>query len=72
MHPPNLAPAPYETLTPRESQLLRMPAEGLGNKEIAGQLGIMITRRSFTLPQSWGSCTRKLAPKPSPSVSGAA
>lgn len=42
IHPPNPAPAPvlYETLTPRESQVLRMLAEGLGNKEIAGQLGI--------------------------------
>jgi DNA-binding NarL/FixJ family response regulator len=42
MHPSNAAPAPmlYETLTPRESQVLRMMAEGLGNKEIAGQLGI--------------------------------
>jgi DNA-binding NarL/FixJ family response regulator len=29
-----------ETLTPRETQVLRMMAEGLGNKEIAGQLGI--------------------------------
>jgi DNA-binding NarL/FixJ family response regulator len=34
------APVPYETLTPRESQVLRMLSEGLGNKEIAGQLGI--------------------------------
>jgi DNA-binding CsgD family transcriptional regulator len=29
-----------EPLTPRETQVLRMMAEGLGNKEIAGQLGI--------------------------------
>jgi DNA-binding NarL/FixJ family response regulator len=34
------APVLYETLTPREAQVLRMLAEGLGNKEIAGQLGI--------------------------------
>jgi DNA-binding NarL/FixJ family response regulator len=42
MHPPNPAGAPvlYETLTPREQQVLRMLAEGLGNKEIAGHLGI--------------------------------
>jgi DNA-binding NarL/FixJ family response regulator len=40
MHPPNPAEAPalYERLTPRESQALGMLAEGLGNKEIAGQL----------------------------------
>jgi DNA-binding CsgD family transcriptional regulator len=30
----------YETLTPRETQVIRMMAEGLGNKEIAEQLGI--------------------------------
>ena len=29
-----------EPLSPRESQVLRMLAEGLGNKEIAWQLGI--------------------------------
>jgi DNA-binding NarL/FixJ family response regulator len=42
MHPHNPAEVPvlYETLTPRELQVLRMLAEGLGNKEIAGQLGI--------------------------------
>lgn len=33
------APMP-ESLTPRETQVLRMMAEGLANKEIAGRLGI--------------------------------
>jgi DNA-binding NarL/FixJ family response regulator len=39
---PSAAPVPvlYEALTPRELQVLRMLAEGLGNKEIAGHLGI--------------------------------
>ncbi len=32
--------ASVEKLTPRELQVLRMVAEGLGNKEIAGHLGI--------------------------------
>ena len=30
----------HETLTPRELQVLRMMAEGYGNKEIGGHLGI--------------------------------
>ncbi len=37
---PQVMPALAEPLTPREKQVLRMMAEGLGNKEIAGQLGI--------------------------------
>ena len=37
---PQVMMALAETLTPRETQVLRMMAEGLGNKEIAGQLGI--------------------------------
>ncbi len=37
---PQLITALAEPLTPRETQVLRMMAEGLGNKEIAGQLGI--------------------------------
>lgn len=43
--PPPVAPVGrvpmlVDKLTPRELQVLRMVAEGLGNKEIAGQLGI--------------------------------
>ncbi len=34
------APDMVEDLTPREVEVLRMMAEGLGNKEIAGRLGI--------------------------------
>ncbi len=37
---PEVMAALAEPLTPRETQVLRMMAEGLGNKEIAGQLGI--------------------------------
>lgn len=41
---PSIAATPlpvlYETLTPRELQVLRMMAEGFANKEIAGQLRI--------------------------------
>ena len=37
---PQVMTALAEPLTPRETQVLRMMAEGLGNKEIAGQLGI--------------------------------
>jgi len=37
---PHVMTALAEPLTPRETQVLRMMAEGLGNKEIAGQLGI--------------------------------
>lgn len=37
---PEVFTALAEHLTPRETQVLRMMAEGLGNKEIAGQLGI--------------------------------
>lgn len=37
---PQIMTALAEPLTPRETQVLRMMAEGLGNKEIAGQLGI--------------------------------
>lgn len=42
----NISPAPQrstpmpETLTPRETQVLRMMAEGMANKEIADRLGI--------------------------------
>lgn len=37
---PQVMTALAEPLTPRETQVIRMMAEGLGNKEIAGQLGI--------------------------------
>ena len=37
---PQVMTALTEPLTPRETQVLRMLAEGLGNKEIAGQLSI--------------------------------
>ena len=37
---PQVMAALAEPLTPRETQVLRMMAEGLGNKEIAGHLGI--------------------------------
>jgi DNA-binding CsgD family transcriptional regulator len=37
---PQVMPALAEPLTPRENQVLRMMADGFGNKEIAGQLGI--------------------------------
>jgi DNA-binding NarL/FixJ family response regulator len=33
---------PYETLTPREKQVLRLVAEGRANKEIAEELGISV------------------------------
>jgi NarL family two-component system response regulator YdfI len=37
---PAHAPSAVQSLTPREVEVLRMLAEGLGNKEIAWQLGI--------------------------------
>jgi len=33
---------PYETLTDREKQVLKLVAEGLANKEVAGALGISV------------------------------
>lgn len=44
-------PALLETLTPRELQVLRMLADGLGNKEIAGQLGISDHTAKFHVAQ---------------------
>ena len=44
-------PALLETLTPRELQVLRMMADGLGNKEIAGQLGISDHTAKFHVAQ---------------------
>ncbi len=44
--PQTFDPAPSEagpTLTPRELEILRMVGAGLGNKEIAGQLGMALT-----------------------------
>lgn len=40
-----------EALTPRELQVLRMLADGLGNKEIAGQLGISDHTAKFHVAQ---------------------
>ena len=40
-----------ETLTVRETQVLRMLAHGLGNKEIAGQLGISDHTAKFHVAQ---------------------
>ncbi|MGA8029451.1 MAG: response regulator transcription factor [Bryobacteraceae bacterium] len=40
-----------ETLTPRELQVLRILADGLGNKQIAGQLGISDHTAKFHVAQ---------------------
>jgi DNA-binding NarL/FixJ family response regulator len=40
-----------ERITPRELQVLRMLADGLGNKEIAGQLGISDHTAKFHVAQ---------------------
>jgi DNA-binding NarL/FixJ family response regulator len=40
-----------EALTPRELQVLRLLAEGLGNKELAGQLGISDHTAKFHVAQ---------------------
>ncbi|HSU32169.1 MAG TPA: response regulator transcription factor [Bryobacteraceae bacterium] len=40
-----------ESLTPRELQVLRLLAEGLGNKELAGQLGISDHTAKFHVAQ---------------------
>ena len=42
---------PIETLTPRELQVLRMLAYGLGNKEVAGRLGISDHTAKFHVAQ---------------------
>ncbi|HWF47181.1 MAG TPA: response regulator transcription factor [Bryobacteraceae bacterium] len=42
---------PTETLTARELQVLRMLSDGLGNKEIAGQLGISDHTAKFHVAQ---------------------
>lgn len=50
-----------ETLTPRELQVLRMLADGLGNKQIAGQLGISDHTAKFHVSQilaKLGAATR--------------
>lgn len=44
-------PVMMERLTPRELQVLRMLAGGLGNKEIAGQLGISDHTAKFHVAQ---------------------
>ncbi len=41
----------FEALTPRELQVLGMLADGLGNKEIAGQLGISEHTSKFHVAQ---------------------
>jgi DNA-binding NarL/FixJ family response regulator len=43
-----------ESLTPRELQVLKMLADGLGNKEIAGQLGISDHTAKFHVTQILG------------------
>lgn len=43
-----------EPLTPRESQVLRMLADGLGNKEIAARLGISDHTAKFHVTQILG------------------
>lgn len=47
----NGQPPLLETLTPRELEVLRMLADGLGNKEIAGQLGISDHTAKFHVAQ---------------------
>jgi DNA-binding NarL/FixJ family response regulator len=50
-----------ENLTPREQQVLRMMADGLANKEIAGQLGISDHTAKFHVAQilaKLGAATR--------------
>jgi DNA-binding NarL/FixJ family response regulator len=44
-------PIEVEALTPRELQVLRLLAEGLGNKELAGQLGISDHTAKFHVAQ---------------------
>ena len=44
-------PAFIETLTPREGQVLRMMADGLGNKEIAARLAISGHTAKFHVAQ---------------------
>ena len=39
---PGVAPDPYETLTDREKQVLKLVAEGKSNKEVAELLGISV------------------------------
>ena len=53
LHPEPLEPAGtfIEALTPRELQVLRMLAEGLGNKEIAAQLGVSDHTAKFHVSQ---------------------
>jgi DNA-binding NarL/FixJ family response regulator len=41
----------FEALTPRELQVLRLLADGLGNKELAGQLGISDHTAKFHVAQ---------------------
>ncbi|MDQ2839874.1 MAG: response regulator transcription factor [Acidobacteriota bacterium] len=48
---PTARAALVEPLTKRESQVLRMLANGLGNKEIAGQLGISDHTAKFHVAQ---------------------
>lgn len=47
----NLEPSFSETLTARELQVLRMLADGLANKQIAGQLGISDHTAKFHVSQ---------------------
>ena len=57
-----------QILTPREIEVLRMIAEGLGNKEIAFKLKISDHTVKFHIAQSSPSSAPPVAPRPSPSV----
>ena len=49
--PPRMA---GEALTRRESDILRLVAEGLGNKQIAGRLGLAVTTVRTHLSSVYG------------------
>lgn len=55
-HRRGVSPQPAENLTPRESEVLKLVAQGLINKEIAGELGITLE----TVRQHLKNCYAKL------------
>ncbi len=60
----SVLPNDLDELTARECEVLRLLADGLGNKQIAARLSISEHTAKFHIVQSWASSASPAEPKP--------